>query len=380
MEKQPRVLLVGHGEMGAHHQRTLRRLEERSLVQIAGVADIEPDRLREIGHSVTTYTDVSTALHDARPDIVGIATNTPTHGDIIEETLRYGRETGVFPALFVEKPIEENSKRAVAVANQLRVADYEKSTALAFAYLIRFSPALDETMEYLRLNGLHIVTAEVTWQKRRAPTRPSPGIHTDETTHAIDTLVSYLLPLNGQKIASLQVQETQSIYTFDVVDKMRQTQLYERQMTEVRAACQERGMSAAETMTAIEEAIKPMAEIRYALNATTAAGEAVKICGISSFLRPPLRRQIRLTCDNGKLVVITLDAEGHDVLEIERKRSTYDTGAIEKGRVYQEWSSFLDYVRTGQRSPRLAGLDDALFDLSLTEALGTGRPGTIITR
>ena len=184
----PKVLLVGCGQMGRNHLSALQLLQTEGRVGSLVAVDTDSSRLVSLSENVKKYGSLETALAIEKPELVVLATNTVVHGPNIKTILEYISKGGNSPSLFVEKPFVESSAEVRELQSQLEYVGYGASVPLAFAYLIRFSAAVDEAISSLRDAPVGLRDVEITWQKKRKPDRPSAGIHIDETTHGIDTL------------------------------------------------------------------------------------------------------------------------------------------------------------------------------------------------
>jgi len=93
-----KVALIGAGRFGALHLRAFRDLP----VEVVAVCDTDPDRLESVraGFGIpAAYTSAEDLLARERPDLVDIATDEATHGDLVLRALDAGRH------VFVEKPL-----------------------------------------------------------------------------------------------------------------------------------------------------------------------------------------------------------------------------------------------------------------------------------
>jgi predicted dehydrogenase len=130
MDARLRVAVIGVGHLGQHHARILAAMDGVDLV---GVADVRPERAREIAakYGTTPYTDAR-ELHD-RVDAVSIAVPTEMHVEVAVPFL----ERRV--AALVEKPLAaslDQADRVIAAAEQY-------GAVLAAGHTERFNPAVE---------------------------------------------------------------------------------------------------------------------------------------------------------------------------------------------------------------------------------------------
>lgn len=124
-----RIAVIGVGHLGQHHARILAAMPDVDLV---GVADIKPERAREIAAKFGTapYTDAADLV--GRVDGVCIATPTVSHVDVALPFVDSGA------AVLVEKPIAAS----LADADRLVAAAASRGTLLATGHTERFNPAV----------------------------------------------------------------------------------------------------------------------------------------------------------------------------------------------------------------------------------------------
>lgn len=344
-----KIMLVGHGQMGKNHRKSLEALEKEGRAKIVSVVDIDAARLQDVDKSIA-FTDIHEAMEKTKPDVAAVAASTAAHKQVIDDILEHSA-----PALFVEKPIAGTSEDAAECAAKLKELGYESGIPVAFAYLIRHSPALKKAVEFAKERRVRPASFSVVWQKKRKPLRPSPGVHIDETTHAIDAIVSYFLPSAGIAADEITLQEARPSYSSSVIDTEKQLKLYKGD----------------------KSMLEPMAEISYKMMCS-----GIPIEGISSFMREPFERTIHMIFENSCMARIGFDSSGKDSFVLLRdgkssSASFYNTGKEKTSKVYLQWDSFLKYCETGKASPELANISSALFDLNITEALGRGERAAV---
>lgn len=279
------------------------------------------------------------------PELIVLATNTAVHSQNIKKILDYASRIGNYPSLFVEKPFVESSAEAEQLQPELERVGYASAIPLAFAYLIRFSPVVEDAISYLNQVSTPLLSAEILWQKRRKPERPSAGIHIDETTHGIDTFC-YLLEFSGRKVTSAVLEDKKTDYDLSIVNVEAQRRLY-------------------------GEAHVPLARVHYRFS----VGK-ISLTGFSSFLNEPQRREMKLILADDSTLSLSFDTQKKDVFQrydsrgelVETKEYSLDTP--QSNRVYQELAAMLNYHQTKVRPQNLASLEDAIRDVVVTEMLG----------
>ncbi len=341
----PKVLLAGCGQMGRAHLSSLQLLQKEGKVGSLIVADIDSSRLFSLDERVRGYTSIETALMTENPELIVLATNTAVHGQNIKQILDYASQSRNYLSLFVEKPFVESSAEVEQLQPELEHVGYASTIPLAFAYLIRFSPVVEEAISYLNQTDVPIKSAEILWQKKRKPERPSAGIHIDETTHGIDTFC-YLLESSGKRITSAVLEEKKADYDLSIVNVEAQRRLYG------------------------EEHV-PMARVHYRFSI-----DGISLSGFSSFLDEPQRREMKLTLADNSTLSLFFDTQKKDVFQrhgpsgelVETREYPQDTP--QSNRVYQELTAMLQYHQTKVRPQNLASLEDAIRDVIVTEMLG----------
>ena len=338
-------MVVGCGQMGKAHLSGLQLLKNEGKVDSLAVVDNDPSRLVSLGEGVRGYNSLEAALETENPELIVLATNTAVHGQNIKTILDYALQNGTSPSLFVEKPFVESSAEVEKLRLELEHVGYGTTVPLAFAYLIRFSPVVEDAILYLNQTSSQIQSADIFWQKKRKPERPSAGIHIDETTHGIDTFC-YLLESSGRKITSAVLEDKKTDYDLSIVHAEAQQRLY-------------------------GETHVPMARVRYRFSI-----DGVSLSGFSSFLDEPQRREMKLTLVDNSVLSLSFDTQKKDIFQryspqgelVETKEYSLDTP--QSNRVYQELGAMVEYHQTKVRPQNLAGLEDAIRDVTVTEMLG----------
>ncbi len=325
-----KILLVGLGFMGSNHLKNLQILEAEGKVQVVALVDQDAERLKN--PSLPTYTDLTQAFLETKPDIVCIATSTKSHYQILKTLAELSSST----AILVEKPLTATSAQAEEIIPSL------KNRVVSCGYLFRESPAVEEAIEYLR--GHPISKIQTIWQKNRmekGPPRPSEGVHIDEATHPIDLVMSDILPRLGyteKVVLEKWSSKRESEVGISIVDRKMQEALYADEPSK----------------------LDPVAEVEALLRVGT-----IPIVTFSSFAKGPQRREIQITCTDGVRLVVRFDEKGKDWLETPIGVKSYPAGM----KLLDEWRTFLHTYETGEKSPKSATLEDMLVDIQFTEKL-----------
>lgn len=121
--------VIGVGHLGQHHARLYAELPQ---TQLTAIADIDPDRARQIGHRhhVPFYTDFSSFLKNV--ELVSIAVPTTSHYHVAKACLEAGLH------ILVEKPIAAT----VAEAQELVALAAAKGCVLQVGHVERFNPII----------------------------------------------------------------------------------------------------------------------------------------------------------------------------------------------------------------------------------------------
>ncbi len=328
----PSVLVIGHGFMGTNHVKNLETLQKENAVQIIGVVDIDKNRLDSLNYP--TFLSTKEALSQLCPDIVVIATNTKEHFDVLKTIFQSGQH----PALFVEKPLVETSAQTDEIMTFLK----DRQSVLTSGYLFRHSPIVGYAINYLNSHHFTVEKIQVRWQKKRAPTRPSAGVHIDEATHPVDLILNQLLPALDIPNQPISIQCLSRKYNDSIVDQAQQALLYQEN----------------------HEKLIPLAEVEFEIFTPT-----LPIRVFSSFLQPPQIREIVLHCSSETTLLLNFDKDQTDQLEI-RSAQGMETIVFEKpNKLLTEWRAFLDYYHTGTTSRSIPSFEEMRTDILITEML-----------
>lgn len=132
------MAVIGVGSMGFNHLRVYSELED---VQLAGVSDVSPERLKAITDrfTVPTYSDYRELFEKEKPEAVSITVPTSEHEEVATFALHAGAH------ILVEKPIAatvDEGKRIIALAKEMK-------RQLMIGHIIRFNPAIQSLKKRL---------------------------------------------------------------------------------------------------------------------------------------------------------------------------------------------------------------------------------------
>lgn len=341
-KQKPSVLVVGHGFMGANHVKTLELLQQENKVTIVGIVDTDSARLKNIPYPC--FQDVQLACSHLHPDIVVVVSNTQTHYDVIRQILNLS-DSDCLPALFVEKPLVETAKQAQEMAQVLKEKNYGKEIPITCGYLFRNTPIINQSIDYINQNQLKLEKVTVQWQKQRAPTRPSAGVHIDEATHPVDLVLNRIFPALGIASQPLTITCFKRLYDISIVDEKQQKVLYVNE----------------------PDKLIPLALVEYEIKTPE-----ISIQSFSSFATAPQVREITLHCSDNVSVKLIYDKDQTDFLEIISPTQKELMLQVKKpNKLLEEWRAFLDYYHSGVRTSDLASIQDMVTDIEITESLGT---------
>jgi len=133
-----RVAVIGVGSMGFNHLRVYCELED---VQLAGVSDVNPERLKAVSDrfTVPVYSDYRELFEKEKPEAVSITVPTSDHEEVATFALKAGAH------VLVEKPIAatvDEGKRIIAIAKEMK-------RRLMIGHIIRFNPAIQSLKKHL---------------------------------------------------------------------------------------------------------------------------------------------------------------------------------------------------------------------------------------
>jgi predicted dehydrogenase len=161
------VAIIGLGPMGRRHLQALRLVENAKLV---AAADTRPQALAAADlNGARAYTDAHAMLADVRADTVIVATNGPSHRELVLEAIAAGARS-----ILCEKPIA----CSIAEAEEMISAARERGCALAVNHCRRHVPAYRYLAERIQSGE---------WGQLRSIKASWPGIGLGcGATHMID--------------------------------------------------------------------------------------------------------------------------------------------------------------------------------------------------
>jgi predicted dehydrogenase len=346
-----KVLIIGFGFMGENHFNNLKELEKDGRIHVSGVIDNDPSKLlnkKLASIASCCFASIEKAYENNNYyDVVVVVTNTVTHNDIIKELFKCSVNQINPPALFIEKPLVENTTQAKETVNFLYKMGYGSTLPFTCGYLFRESPALDKCIKYIQENGLKIQKVRTVWQKLRDTKRPSAGVHIDEATHPVDVLINYLFPVLGLSNKDITLKISKRDYSKSIVNQELQAKFYGSDHV-------------------------PLATVDYLLSVG-----GIPIEGHSSFMEGPQRREIWLKCDKDTDLKIAFDDNKTDnfTINISGKNAGYYEFK-DPNKLMLEWKTFLQSCQmkyeksSSAKNFKIPSLQDTLIDINITEALG----------
>jgi len=184
-----RVAVIGVGSMGYNHLRVYSELEG---VQLAGVSDVSPERLKAITDrfAVPAYSDYRELFEKEKPEAVSITVPTSYHEEVATFALKSGAH------ILVEKPIAasvEEGKRIIALAK-------ETKRQLMIGHVIRFNPAIQSLKKRLENGDLGSIFQIFCRRVGPFPARiRDVGVVIDLAPHDVD-IMRFLTGLNPIRV------------------------------------------------------------------------------------------------------------------------------------------------------------------------------------
>ncbi len=184
-----RVAVIGVGSMGFNHLRVYSELEG---VHLAGVSDVNPERLKAITDrfAVPAYSDYRELIEKEKPEAVSITVPTSDHEEVATFALKAGAH------ILVEKPIAasvEEGKHIIALAK-------EKKLLLMIGHIIRFNPAIQALKKRLDNGDLGRIFQVFCRRAGPFPARiRDVGVVIDLAPHDVD-IMRFLTGLNPIRV------------------------------------------------------------------------------------------------------------------------------------------------------------------------------------
>lgn len=134
-----KVVIIGIGMAGTVHARALEDVDVAGIVLVAGI-DTTSRSLTFRGNTVPVYPSVFDIISESEihPDIVVVATPTPTHAEVCGEVSEYFRQASII----VEKP----AANTLAGAQEI-VCGIGGKQSVTVAYHMAFSPVVEWGMK-----------------------------------------------------------------------------------------------------------------------------------------------------------------------------------------------------------------------------------------
>lgn len=175
-----RAAVIGVGNMGRHHARIYRQLEDEGKgVQLVGVCDVDRDRAQEIGnlYCCPFYQQVSDLFQNQKVDLVSIAVPTPLHKQVVLAVAPFR------PNVLLEKPIAHNLADARVI---VRVAK-KMNRLFAIGHVERFNPVVEKLKSIIDDGDLGEISSLVARRVGVAPPKNKEvGVLVDLAIHEID--------------------------------------------------------------------------------------------------------------------------------------------------------------------------------------------------
>jgi predicted dehydrogenase len=174
-----RIGIAGVGKLGEYHTGLLKEIASTTPdVEFAGVFDLNPERLREIGakHGVPCFDSLEQMAGAC--DAAVIASTTSSHFAISKQLL----ESGL--SLFIEKPITATLEEA----DELIRIEQEKGLMIQVGHIERFNPALLAVEPYIG-EPMYIQAERLSGFSRRVT---DVSVVLDLMIHDIDLVLSLI--------------------------------------------------------------------------------------------------------------------------------------------------------------------------------------------
>jgi len=184
-----RVAVIGVGSMGFNHLRVYSEMDD---VQLAGVSDVNPERIKAITDrfAVPSYSDYRELIEKEKPDAVSITVPTSDHEAVATFTLKAGVHT------LIEKPIAatvEEGQRIITLAK-------EAKCQLMIGHIIRFNPAIQSLKKRLDNGDLGRIFQIFCRRAGPFPARiRDVGVVIDLAPHDVD-IMRFLTGLNPIRV------------------------------------------------------------------------------------------------------------------------------------------------------------------------------------
>ncbi len=139
MEKEVKVGIIGVGHLGEMHLRNILEISKENIrVKLAGVYDINIDRLKEIKkkYKVNIFDSINDMF--AEINTLLISTPTSTHYEIAKHSIENNKN------LFIEKPLTSTLEEA----KKLKELHNNKKIVIQIGHIERFNPALLAVEKY----------------------------------------------------------------------------------------------------------------------------------------------------------------------------------------------------------------------------------------
>ncbi len=183
MQKKLKWAVIGTGNMGGNHVRTLDLLKDIQLCGIVDPSKKQRDNISKKYPDLPTYETSEELYTDQKPDVVSICVPTKLH----TEVTRYFLNKKIHCLL--EKPIAMTPEEGIALIELAKA----KKTHLFVGHIERFNPAVRRVKDMINKGSLGKVTAIIARRVGGFPPQiKDANIAVDLAIHDID-IINYLL-------------------------------------------------------------------------------------------------------------------------------------------------------------------------------------------
>ncbi len=184
-----RIAVAGLGKMGGYHVRAIRQLtageseayykaglpEQTCKLKLCGLCDPDIEKVRDIAAEIPRFGNWQELLAETRPDLAVIASPTPTHFELTEQSLKAGVHT------LVEKPLVT----ATLQFRQLAGLAAEQGCRLMSGHVERYNPVAIKLRTLIAEEKLPIIKYRFQRTQPHDP-RIRDDIVTDKIIHDLD--------------------------------------------------------------------------------------------------------------------------------------------------------------------------------------------------
>lgn len=339
------ALVIGAGKMGkAYIEKLVSKGISQNEITVVDIDQSKLDAIKKIFPGVR----VATEIPNDNFKFACVLSNSPAHLLNLESL----SDLEMPPAVLVEKPLISVSQlNSVQQKTEKLLAALSKGYT---AYLIDFSPAMTDLLQFMADHGLVVIEGKGNWEKNRtADRRPTAGDLEDEMTHQLASLMA--LTKMNQNPSNLAV--SCKLTYLDYVNSDAQAALAE----------QDNSIPA-----------NPNSATRLDVEINTDVAEAPVLLSMwSSFTSPEQTRVIQVILSTGgrapeygaKIIFDDPQAKG-DILKIWKYPDKEPTVKVYENpdKLGLQVDAFLRAVSVGENHPALKSLADGLSMVRIAEA------------